>query len=111
MFCTIWTPVFQLSRGLRNPLLFAPKDWIKLGDSRWTLPVAETVGNATARVWITSPRDASKSARAFTNVLFCFNVRFSASTIDSGCVIHPAKFVENGVAIATGAFDETGKGE
>ena len=81
--------------------MFVPKVWIKLGDSRWILPAAETVGNATARVWMTNPCDDSKSARAFTRVLFCFNVRFSASTIDNGCVIQPGTFVE----IIAGEFE------
>lgn len=76
-----------------------------------TLAFALKFGSATALVSMTRPRDASKSARAFTNALFCVNVRFRASTSDSGCVIHPGELVENGAAIEIGAFVEAGKGE
>ena len=76
-----------------------------------TLAFALKVGSATARVSMTNPRDASKSARAFTKALFCFSVRFIASTNDSGCVIQPGEFVENDDANETGAFVEAGNAE
>ena len=51
------------------------------------------------------------SARAFTIAAFCFSVRFSASTIVSGRVIHPGAFVENGASIEIAAFVAVGNSE
>src|SRR6516225_4471679 len=89
----------QLSRGVKiawlpGPLLVKGKFWINAWSLRVAFPVAAIVGSATARVWITSPRCDSKSACAFWIVLFCFRVRFSASTSDKGCVIHPGILFE-----------------
>src|SRR5271154_1714154 len=90
MVWVICTPAFQFWFGV----LGAPgKPSIAFGSVSLYWPVANSCGNATARVCTTTPYCASRSFFALRIVAFCASAMFSESASESGRVSHDGELV------------------
>src|ERR1700744_3737403 len=93
-------PVFQFrigSLGAEKPLPLG-KFSIACGSVYSYWPLAESCGNATARVWITSPCDDSRSLCASSTAALACSAVLIASASDNGRDSHDGAFVSSALA-------------